>query len=59
MTALLRHEENHKDRAGAFTAIENRLAALVERDVSRNRRVASLNTTSNARTASLRPVSVG
>jgi hypothetical protein len=34
--ALMRYEENHKHRAGAVTAIENRLAALVERDVSRN-----------------------
>ena len=31
LTALLRYEQNHKDRAGAVTAIENRLAALVER----------------------------
>ena len=36
LTALLRYEQNHKDRTGAVTAIENRLAALVERDVSRN-----------------------
>ena len=36
LTALLRYEQNHKDRAGAVTAIENRLAALVERDISRN-----------------------
>ena len=36
LTALVRYEQNHKDRAGAVTAIENRLAALVERDLSRN-----------------------
>ena len=36
LTALLRYEQNHKDRAGAVTGIENRLAALVERDVKRN-----------------------
>ena len=36
LTALLRYEQNHKHRAGAVTAIENRLAALAERDVSRN-----------------------
>jgi hypothetical protein len=36
LTALLRYEQNHKDRAGAVTAIENRLAALAEQDVSRN-----------------------
>jgi hypothetical protein len=36
LTALLRYEQSNKDRAGAVTAIENRLAALVERDVSRN-----------------------
>jgi bacterioferritin (cytochrome b1) len=36
LTALLRYEQNHKDRAGAITSIENRLAALVERDVRRN-----------------------
>ena len=36
LTALLRYEQNHKDRAGAVTAIENRLAALVEQDISRN-----------------------
>jgi hypothetical protein len=28
LTALLRYERNHKDRAGAVTAIENRVAAL-------------------------------
>ena len=36
LTALLRYEQNHKDRAGAVTAIENRLAALAEQDISRN-----------------------
>ena len=36
LTALLRYEQNHKDRAGAVTGIENRLAALVERDISQN-----------------------
>jgi hypothetical protein len=36
LTALLRYEQNHKDRAGAVTAIENRLSALVEHDISRN-----------------------
>jgi hypothetical protein len=36
LTALLRYEQNHKDRAGAVTAIENRLSALVEQDISRN-----------------------
>ena len=36
LTALLRYEHNHKDRAGAVSAIENRLAALVEQDISRN-----------------------
>jgi hypothetical protein len=36
LTALLRHKRNHKDRAGAVTAIENRLAALAEHHVSRN-----------------------
>jgi len=36
LTALLRYEQNHKDRTGAVTAIENRLAALVEQDISRN-----------------------
>jgi hypothetical protein len=36
LTALLRYEQNQKDRAGAITSIENRLAALVERDVRRN-----------------------
>src|SRR6478735_8107465 len=36
LAALLRYEQNHKDRAGAVTAIENRLAALAEQDISRN-----------------------
>jgi hypothetical protein len=36
LTALLALEQNHKDRAGAVTAIENRLAAPVEPDISRN-----------------------
>jgi len=36
LTALLRYEQNHKVRAGAVTAIENRLAALAEQDISRN-----------------------
>ena len=36
LTALLRYEQNHKDRAGAVTGIENRLATLAEQDVSRN-----------------------
>jgi hypothetical protein len=36
LIALLRYEQNHKDRAGAVTAIENRLAPLVEHDISRN-----------------------
>jgi hypothetical protein len=36
LTALLRYEQNHKDRAGAVTAIETRLAALAEQDISRN-----------------------
>jgi bacterioferritin (cytochrome b1) len=36
LIALLRYEQNHKDRAGAVTAIENRLAALLEQDISRN-----------------------
>jgi hypothetical protein len=36
LTALLRYEQNHKDRAGAVTAIENRLSTLVEQDISRN-----------------------
>ena len=36
LTALLRYEQNHKDRAGAVTAIENRLAALAAQDISRN-----------------------
>ena len=33
LTALLRYEQNHKDRAGAVTAIENRLSAL-EQDIN-------------------------
>lgn len=36
LSALLRYEQNNKDRAGAVTAIENRLSALVEQDISRN-----------------------
>ena len=36
LTALLRYEQNHKDRAGAVTAIENRLSALAEQDISRS-----------------------
>lgn len=36
LTALLRYEQNNKDRAGAVSAIENRLAALVEQNISRN-----------------------
>ena len=36
LTALVRYEQNHKDRAGAVTAIENRLSALAEQDISRN-----------------------
>jgi hypothetical protein len=36
LTALLRYERNHKDRAGAVTGIENRLAALAEQHISRN-----------------------
>ena len=36
LTALVRYEQNHKDRAGAVTAIENRLSALAEQDASRN-----------------------
>jgi bacterioferritin (cytochrome b1) len=36
LTALLRYEQNNKDRAGAVTAIENRLSALVEQNISRN-----------------------
>jgi bacterioferritin (cytochrome b1) len=36
LAALLRYEQNHKDRAGAVTGIENRLAALAEQDISRN-----------------------
>ena len=36
LTALLRYEQNHKDRAGAVTGIENRLAALAEQHINRN-----------------------
>jgi hypothetical protein len=36
LTALLRYEQNNKDRAGAVTAIQNRLSALVEQNISRN-----------------------
>jgi hypothetical protein len=36
LTALLRYEQNHKDRGGAVIAIETRLAALAEQDISRN-----------------------
>ena len=36
LTALLRYEQNHKDRAGAVTGIENRLSALAARTSSRN-----------------------
>ena len=36
LTALVRYEQNHKDRAGAMTAIENRLSALAAQDISRN-----------------------
>jgi len=36
LTALLRYEQNHKQRAGAVTAIQNRLAALAEQDISGN-----------------------
>ena len=36
LTALLRYEQNHKDRAGAVTGIENRLAALAAQDIGRN-----------------------
>ncbi len=36
LTALLRYEQNNKDRAGAVTVIENRLSALVEQNISRN-----------------------
>ena len=37
LTALLRYEHSHKDRAGATTAIENRLAALeTQHSSSRN-----------------------
>ena len=36
LTALLRYEQNHKDRAGAVTGIENRLSALAAQDISRN-----------------------
>jgi hypothetical protein len=36
LTALLRYEQNNKNRAGAVNAIENRLSALVEQSISRN-----------------------
>ena len=36
LTALLRYEQNNKDRAGAVNAIENRLSVLVEQNISRN-----------------------
>jgi hypothetical protein len=36
LTALLRYEQNNKDRAGAVTAIGNRLSALVEQSISQN-----------------------
>jgi hypothetical protein len=36
LTALLRYEQNHKNRAGTVTAVEKRLSALVEQDASRN-----------------------
>ena len=36
LTALLRYEQNNKNRAGAVNAIENRLSALVEQNISRN-----------------------
>ena len=36
LTALLRYEQNNKDRAGAVNAIENRLSALVEQSISQN-----------------------
>jgi hypothetical protein len=36
VAALLRYEHNHKDRAGASSAIENHLAALKKRAGNRN-----------------------
>ncbi len=36
LTALLRYEQNNKDRAGAVNAIENRLSVLAEQNISRN-----------------------
>ena len=36
LTALLRYEQNNKVRAGAVSAIEHRLSALVEQNISRN-----------------------
>jgi hypothetical protein len=36
LAALLRYEQNHKDRVGASTAIENQLAALGAQDSNRN-----------------------
>jgi hypothetical protein len=36
VTALLRYEHNHKDRAGASSAIENQLDALKLRAGNRN-----------------------
>jgi hypothetical protein len=36
LAALLRYEHNHKDRAGATTAIENQLAALRAQESNRN-----------------------
>ncbi len=36
LAALLRYEQNHKDRMGASTAIENQLAALKAQDSKRN-----------------------
>jgi hypothetical protein len=36
LAALLRYEQNHKDRVGASTAIENQLATLGAQDSTRN-----------------------
>jgi hypothetical protein len=36
LAALLRYEHNHKDRAGATTAIEKQLAALRAQESNRN-----------------------
>jgi hypothetical protein len=36
LTVLLRYEQNNKVRAGAVSAIEHRLSALVEQNISRN-----------------------